>query len=789
MARPTPLTPDRLRWTCDPDALGFQTTAELEPVEGVVGQEAAVEALSFGLSIDAPGQNVFVRGLVGTGRLTLVRDHLSRLPPRTQVVYDRLYVHNFEAPDRPALVSVPAGQGRAIVEAVDELVRFIEEGLPERLSDQVVTPHKQAIEAEAEAEIEAISAPLEERLAEQGLALAFRSQEQGQPVPVVLPALDGQAIPPDQIQQAVADGRIPADTLQKLGQAAQTFAPDLRDFQVKAGAVGDRLRSRMQDMVRRLAREALVERTTPIAEAHPALADHLTAIVDDVVQRRLGELGDPKFTRLYAVNLFSDQPADHARRIVVENAPSVQRLLGTIDPVILPDGSPHAAHMAMHAGALVRADGGTLILDARDLATSPGAWKALTRTLRSGEVELTPDPELSTRRQPGLKPDPVPVDVKVVLLGEFGVYHALDSADPDFPHLFKCLVDFDDVLPRDLDAQRLVARVLARIARDEDLPPLTNTAVAALLEHAARIAANPDVITARFGRIVDIAREAVWIARSQGEDAVCGDHVFEAVRRTKARAGRPGRLFRERVERGILQIRTTGAVVGQINGLATTQAGQLTYGFPSRITATVGPGRQGTINIEGEAMLSGQIHTKAFAILGGCLRTLLRTPHPLTFDASIAFEQSYGGIDGDSASGAEVCVLLSALSGVPLDQGVAMTGAIDQHGNILPVGAVNEKIEGFYDTCHHLGLTGTQGCILPASNVGDLMLRRDVVEACREGRFHVWPVTHVLEALAVLTDEEVGEPGARGEYGEGTLMDRVMDAVRGLWEQGDRREG
>jgi len=788
MDRPAPLPAYALRWIVDPQALGFETTAELDPIDGVVGQDAAVEALDFGLRIDAPGQNVFVRGLVGAGRLTLVRGHLSRLPPREEPGEDRLYVHNFDAPDRPRLLSVPAGQGRPIAEAFDELVRFIEQQLPEHLSDEALAERKKAIEALAEKEIGEVSDPLEERLEEAGLALAFQSQPDGQPVPVVLPRLDGEAVAPERIQQALQQGEVKQEDLQALGQKASTFKDDVEAFQLHAASVGHRLRSRLQDMVREVAAEALRRQTAPIAKAHPSVSDQLDALVDDVVQRHLGDLGEPTFTRLYAVNVFSEQPTDGTRPAVVEQAPSVQSLLGSIDPVVLPDGTMHAPHMGLHAGALVRADGGTIILDARDLASSPGAWKALTRCLWANQVELTPDPEITTRRQPGLKPDPVPVDVKVVLLGDTAVYYALDSADPDFPHLFKVLVDLDDTLPRALEAQRLVARVLARIVRDEDLPPLTSKAVAALLEHAARIAARPDVITARCGRIADIAREAVWVARRDGDEPVCARHVVQAVQRTKERAGRAGRLFRDNVRRGILRIAVDGRAVGQINGLATTQAGQLTYGFPSRITATVGPGRRGTINIEGEAMLSGAIHTKAFAILGGALRRLLRTPHPLTFDASIAFEQSYGGIDGDSASGAEVCVLLSALTDVPLDQGKAMTGAIDQHGNILAIGAANEKIEGFFDTCLQVGLTGSQGCLIPASNVGDLMLRADVVQACREGRFHVWPIHHVLEALAVLTDEPVGQLDDRGEYPPGTLMSRAMDAARNLWEQGQPPE-
>jgi ATP-dependent Lon protease len=313
--------------------------------------------------------------------------------------------------------------------------------------------------------------------------------------------------------------------------------------------------------------------------------------------------------------------------------------------------------------------------------------------------------------------------------------------------------------------------------------------VAALAEHGARIAAQPDVVTARFGRVADIAREAEWLAREAGDLRVTGDHVRQAVRRTKERAGLPARHYRDRVRRGVLRIAVDGTAEGQINGLATTRAGQLTYGFPSRISATVGPGSQGAINIEGEADLSGAIHTKAFHIVGGVLRTLLPTAHPLVFDASLAFEQSYGGIDGDSASGAETVVLLSALTGLPLRQGIAMTGAIDQHGHILPIGAVNEKIEGFFDVCEALGLTGSQGVVIPASNVGDLMLRHDVVEACRAGRFSVWPVAHVRDALTLFTGIEAGTPDEAGRYPAGSVLARAMAAARRLWERGQASGG
>lgn len=784
MSHPAELTPAQLRWRCTADDLDFETTADVTPMEGVVGQDVAVAALRFGLEIDAPGQHVFIRGLVGTGRLTLVKQHLSDLDTTRSVASDRLYVHNFEAPDRPRLITMPRGRGRAFVDAMTPVVDFIAADLPTLLTGEALAEPRKSVDAEVEAGLNELSAPLEQRLAEAGLALAFQHQEEGLPRPVVLPRIDGEPAPPERIQQAIQEGSITAAELAALQEKANSFAEDVSLYGAHAAALAARHREKLDELVRSVAKDGLRRIVDPIAKRFPEAAEHLDLLVDDVVSRRLRELGEPLFIRLYDVNLFSSCDADEPRPVIVENAPSIQSLLGSIDQVVLPDGTAHAPHMGLYAGALVRADGGTLIMDARDLASTPGAWQALTRTLRSGEVQLSPSEGMpTTLRTPGLKPDPIPVDVKVVLMGEHGVYYALDSADPDFPHLFKVLVDFEDMLPRTAEGLAMYAGVLARIVREEQLLPLTAHAVAALIEHGARVAAQPDALTARFGRVADIAREAVWLARAKGRDQVCGAEVEEAIRRTKERAGMPGRLYRDRVQRGILRIETDGTAVGQINGLATTQAGQLTYGFPSRITATVGPGSAGAINIEGEAELSGSIHTKAFHIIGGALRTMLRTTHPLSFDASIAFEQSYGGIDGDSASGAEVCALISAIADVPLRQGVAMTGAIDQLGNILPVGAVNEKIEGFFDTCALMGLTGDQGCILPASNIGDLMLRQDVVDAVAAARFHVWPVEHVRDALAVLVGAPVGPRDSRGDYPRSSVLDKAMDATRRLWEQ------
>jgi ATP-dependent Lon protease len=406
----------------------------------------------------------------------------------------------------------------------------------------------------------------------------------------------------------------------------------------------------------------------------------------------------------------------------------------------------------------------------------PGAWRALMRTLRTGRLEIVP-PELGWMRQYiVLQPEPVNINVRVILIGDVPEFYLLDYADPDFRELFKVLADFDSELPRSENTAKQYAAVVSYLAESENLPAFHKSPIAALTEHGARIASRRNKLTSKFGRIADLAREAAFLA---GDQIVLEHHVRHAIRRTKLRASLPSRKFREMVEHELIMVQTKGEIVGQINGLAVIHSGPLTYGFPARITATIGPGRAGLINIEGQAEMSGSIHTKGFHIVGGLLRHLLRSEHPLAFSASLAFEQSYGVIDGDSASGAEVICLLSALTDIPIHQGFAITGAVDQHGHFEAIGGVNEKIEGFFDACNHFGLTGNQGVVIPKSNAPELMLREDVVRACDQERFHVYAIDNIYDAIAIMTGVPAGDP--RRPYGPNTLLAKAVEQARDFW--------
>jgi predicted ATP-dependent protease len=515
-------------------------------------------------------------------------------------------------------------------------------------------------------------------------------------------------------------------------------------------------------------------------EFHEAVIEqYLAAVVEDACEERPGSSHDPVV--LYGANLVSPAiPLTSRRPVVVELDPTPEKLLGTF---VGNSTQGRDDHMRIRAGAIIHANGGYLVLDAGDLASIEGAWHAILETLRSGEVEIsTPDSCAAA-----VRPDPIPVRVRVILVGDPNDYEDLDRLGPDFAHHFKVLVDVDHVIDRDEHGFAAYAGTIARLGRGERLLPFHRSAIAALVEHGARIAGRGGKLTGRLARIADVAREAEYLTRQRRDRRVMGTDVYDAIRRTKQRADLDSRRFLEYVREGAILIEVRGGVVGQINGLAVIHAGPLTYGFPARITASVGAGSSGVVDIEGLAELSGAIHTKGFQILVGLLRRLIETDHPLAFSASLASEQSYGRVDGDSSSAAELFALLSALTGVPIRQGLAVTGAIDQRGQIQAVGSVDEKIEGFFDVCALLGLDGAQGVVIPRSNAGDLMLRDDVVEACEQGRFHVYGVDTIHEALELLTDVPCPPAGRDGRYPAGSFLALAVDRSREFWRNSMRK--
>lgn len=781
-----PLATSALRWSCDPNGLDFSTTADVEAVIGFVGQDTAVDALRFGIECAAPEQNVYVRGLTGTGRMSTVTRLLDETRPSCKQLHDYAYVHDFDEPDQPRLITLAPGRAKRFRRMVQDVARFVREDLPKTLTGEGLQTQREAIEVESNEAINKLTKPFEDDLREAGLAMV----QQGQPPAVqthVVPLHEGKPVSGPELAQLKEAGTITQEQIDgweaQRVELMKRFGGISREIQRMRAATKARLLTLLEDSTRGYVEDSVALLREEFTEEPVQL--FLNGLVENVIIN-LGREHPPGHdpVDLYDVNVVLEAVNDGVSPVVVETSPSLGRLLGSVETGWSAKGPTHGDFRRISAGSILRANGGYLILEARDLLTEPGAWRMLVRTLRNKKLEIVPSELGASYFRTSIKPEPIPISIRVILVGDTGTYYMLDRADPDFGQLFKVLADFETEIERNEEGIRQYASVIAKMAKQEGLPPFDKTAVAALAEHGARIAARPNKLTARFGRIADIAREAVYVARKRGEEGVVtGDDVRETVMRTKQRANLPSRRFHAMIASGTIIIETMGRTVGQVNGLAVIKAGMLTYGFPARITATIAPGHAGIIDIESSASLSGQIHTKGFQILGGLLRYLLRADHAMAFSASLAFEQSYGGIDGDSASGAEICCLLSALTGIPLRQDVAMTGAIDQHGRIQAIGGVNEKIEGFFDTGVALGTSGEGGVIIPASNAGDLMLRPDVVAACAEGRFNIWPVSTVQEALEIFTGVEPGTPDDEGQYPKESLLGQAQCRAREFWER------
>jgi ATP-dependent Lon protease len=743
--------------------------------------------MRFGVECDAPGQNVYVRGVSGTGRMTMVHSLLRELKPRPRRRLDRCYVHNFTQPDRPRLITLQAGQAPVLRRRMKEFADFIQTRLGETLNSEPMKARREAIKEQTQQDLEGITGPLESELHDNGLTLV-QLQTGPYSQTAIFPVMDGKPVSPEQFNKLVLAGKVDRSELARVEEKIRQYSKKMAEVTEQANQVYVAGMKSMQQLIEEEARSILENLTRDLVSEMQceSVNQFIDEVIRDVIENRVqgdseAQLPDPHL--VYGVNVIRCHEEQEESPVIIENTPTVHNLIGSVESEIMPGGQSVSNYRGIRAGSLVLADGGFLVLDAHDVLTEPGAWRILMRSLRTGSVEIVPSEQVWPFLTHSLKPEPIDISVRIILIGSGGLYYQLDQLDQDFADLFKVLADFDSEIERTEEGVAQYAGVLARMAREESLLHFSAGGAAALAEHGARVAARKGKISARFGRIADIIREASFIAEKNGSELVERQHVEDTVRRTRFRASLPARRFQELISDRTILIATDGEVVGQINGLAVIHAGPLSYGFPARLTATIAAGQAGIINIEGASDLSGAIHTKGFHILGGLLRHLLRSDHPLAFSASIAFEQSYGGIDGDSASGAEICCLLSALTGVPIRQGVAMTGAIDQLGHIQAVGGVNEKIEGFFDACSTLGLTGKQGVLIPAANAGELMLREDVVQACSKGEFHVYAVDHVRDALEILTGMPAGEADEHGDYPDHTLLQLARCKAADFWQK------
>jgi lon-related putative ATP-dependent protease len=780
MSPVTPLGPDVLCRHCDPAQLPFTTTAEVEPMEDAIGQQRAEQAVRFGIGIHRDGFNMFAMGPAGAGKHTLVRAFLERRAAERPVPNDVCYVHHFDRPHEPRALLLPAGEGRVLRDDVKRLVDDLRIALPAAFETEEFRKGKEAIESELKARHKVKLEALEERATKSSIAIVRT------PAGVALaPVHLGEIVAPDEFE------KLPEEKRKERLAAMEELQGELRAALEEVPRLEKEARERVRKLIRDVAATRTGHLVGELRKKHaerPAVVAHLEAIENDVLGNveellkpddakeegpmEIGDLGlvrpGARF-RKYQVNVVIDHGEARGAPVVYENHPTFQKLVGRIEHVSQL-GALLTDFNLIKPGALHRANGGYLMLDARNLLREPYAWEALKRALLAKEVRIESLGQmLNLVSTVSLEPEAIPLDIKVVLLGERELYSLLSQLDPDFFGLFKVAVDFEDEVDRTPDTAIAYARMIAAFVAKEGMRPFDAKAVARVLDHVARSAGDSEKLSAHMGELRDLVRESDYWAAERGQSPVTDTDVERAIRAQDERAGRVRERVLEEIQRGTYLIDTAGSRVGQINGLAVHMSGRTAFGRPSRITAKVRLGKGQLVDIEREAELSGPIHSKGVFILAGFLGARYAPDHPLSLDASIVFEQSYGVVEGDSASCAELCALLSALAGAPLRQSLAMTGSVNQHGQVQAIGGVNEKVEGFFDVCRARGMTGEEGVVIPASNVKHLMLRRDVVEAVRKGLFAIYPIETVDQAMELLTGVPAGERDESGAFPEGTI--------------------
>ncbi len=787
---------EQLRWRLDPASLPFKTTDDLEPITEIIGQERGVEALRFGINMDKAGYHIFVTGEAGTGRLATVRSLLREIAKSEKVPDDLCYVNNFKNPESPILLRLKGGTGASFKKDVHDLVEALKKEIPQLFESQEYINLKKEIMETYEKKGKSFFKGLDQKVKEEGFALV---DIQMGPIkrPEVVPLVDGQPMHIDQLEALVEKGRFPKEEFEAIKEKHARLRDQIDQIFLELRDLQKEVQEKIEEMDRLMFMKHATELAEPIWKRYKNqavqkfLEDMLEDMADNLHIFRPQAIAasppgmpimmpDANPFQPYQVNLIVDNSEQKGPPVIIESYPTYRNLFGSIERVVDRSGVWRTDFSKIKAGSLVKANGGYLVLNLVDAITEPGVWPALKRALKSKKLEIQTYDPFYLFTTTGLKPEPIDLDVKVVVISDNYLYYLLLHYDEDVKKIFKVRADFDTAMDKTDQAVMQFARFIKRKTGEDGLKPFDRTAVAAMVEHAVRMTGRQEKISTSFPEITDLIREADYWATQDGSKTVKEKHVDQAVEARIYRSNRVEEYIQEMIDRGTLLIDVEGEVVGQVNGLSVYHMGDYMFGRPTRITASTSMGRAGIINIEREADLSGATHNKGVLILAGYLRKKYAQDKPLTMSASIAFEQSYSMVDGDSASSTEMYALLSSLSGVPIRQYIAVTGSVNQKGEIQAIGGVNEKIEGFYYCCKRLGLNGKQGVIIPESNIKDLMLKKEVVEAVKKGKFHIYPVRTVDEGIEILTGKKAGEQKEDGTYPKGSINYLVNEKLREL---------
>jgi lon-related putative ATP-dependent protease len=779
----------------DLTALDFTTTADLEPLDEIIGQSRAMSALEIGLGISERGYNIFVAGLTGSGKMQTIKRSLQKRLDGSKTPDDWVYVHNFIDSDQPWAIRLAPGKGRQLEKDMDRLIQQLKEALPKAFRQQEFREEKDQLSRKYEEQIEEHTNRLAKMAKDRGFEIGFTPGGRVS----FLPYVEGK----------------PAETREQIENLSETERTRLAEGEKELAREVGRLMQEQYQMMQNLSEEVRgVERqfadyvVAPMIEGIKRLYpeyDRVQQYLDHVHSHILDNLSDfqegggapqavpPQLQAMvgrdserplleYQVNVVVDNSQTGAAPVIVEEVPTYRNLFGSIDRTVDRWGRLITDFTQIKAGSLLRANGGHLVFNIEDALTEPFVYKSLKRALKSGRIELESYNAWIPFSTGGLRPEPIPITTKVVVAGNPLLYYMLQFYDEEFSSVFKIKADFGTEMPRGDREEMQYARFVASVTKKENLRPFTREAVGEIIRFGSKQVADRTKLLTRLSEAADLIRESDYFARIRESRYVEAFHVEEALDNRVFRSDRIAERIREMIEDGTLLVDVQGSRIGQINGLAVIDLGDYAFGRPTRVTASLGLGTEGLINIEREAKLSGRTHDKAVLIIGGFLRNKYGQKRPLTLSASIAFEQTYSGIEGDSASAAEIYVLVSNLAQVPIRQDIAVTGSVNQWGDIQAIGGVNEKIEGFFDVCRVVGLTGRQGVCIPQSNVKNLILRKDVRRAIADHEFHIYPIRTVDEGLELLTGFKAGSSEEEGtiHWRVEQRLNQMTETLRGL---------
>ncbi len=795
------LKPEEIRWTCNPDIFKFASTDELEPIEGILGQERALKAIKLGVDLRSPGYNIYIAGLSGTGKATTVKKMLEAISSNCPLLYDYAYVNNFKDPDRPSLLTFPKGQAKIFKKELCDSIEMLKSKIPQSLESKIYQDEKKKIVTDFTAQQQKLMQPFQQKLKKNNFTLG--QVQDGQTArPELFPVINNKPVSLLQLDEYVQKKEITKKDAQSIVKKYSSYQQSLQTLFKKGLKLSQKFQQKLTELEKNTAKVVVKGVMDNLRDQFKdkKIICYLNEVEENILDnlqifkgiKTEGETTEGGFIidyfKEYEINIILDNSETQSCPVIIETSPSYLNLFGTIEKVNDGRGGWYSDFTKIKAGSILRANGGYLVLNVNHLFEEPNVWQTLKRILTYRILQIRDDNRPYQISSSILQPEPINIQTKIILIGPSHIYSMLSSYEDDFKKMFKVIADFDYEIKRTDEVLIEYAQVVKKLIKEEGMHEFDKTAIAKLIEISARYAGQQDKLTTRFSYIADVAREANFWACDDGFKIVSSAHIEKAYNFAKERHGLSESKVTDMINENVILIDTDGERVGQINGLAVYGSDFYSFGKPSRITASVSIGSGNIINVDREAGMAGNTYKKGVLIISGYFKETFGQKFPLSFNANFVFEQSYGGVDGDSASCAEIFALLSTLSGLPIKQSFAVTGSLNQKGDVQPIGGVNEKIEGFFDLCKHRGFTKKQGVIIPVQNVKDLMLKDEIVEAVKRKEFHIYAIERIEEGIEILIGVKAGRLNSRGNYEQNTVFGLVEKKLKDFYSKTKTRQ-